>query len=232
MSGLATAVNLDFGDAIDEFDLLLTKTNEAGDEVPTSVAEMLDNLQQEANNFAEFEAGLVVLKALGLDTLAADIAKDGIKAKGALDLFLKDLPGAEEADRILREGGNPGQEYVDLVLEAIENGNVTPALLDFVKGFTSQEVKEDVLNAALALSGVFGTAFQNALNELDISLPANVIAANITGIGSAAQLPQASTVGGQTVYNNTYNFENTPNPDTATARIQQTQSAVQTLGRE
>lgn len=237
-ANLGNSITLDTTGAVDSLDLLITKTNEAGEEVPATMEEMVADLQEQANKLAELEAGTTALEALGFDKLAAEIREKGPEAVGALEGFLNDLDKAAEAERILTEGGNPGEDFIAAIEEAIEQGEVTPALLDYLSGITSQEVKSTVLSNAFDLATLFGEEFQSVLNGLDITLPANVVSANLGNIDvNASRAADARSAQGGNTFTPQGNIEviinnaTTQDLNTDAARAAQTIGAVINAGR-
>ena len=238
---LATSIQFDFSDAVDEFDLLINKTNEAGDKVPTTVAEMLEDLRTQAERFARLEAATTILEVLGFDSLAADLRSKGPEAVEAAEAFVADIAGAIEAESLFDEGGTLGDTGVAGLLDALEDGDITPGLLDLASQFTSNQVQQMIAAAALDNGTLYGTELQKVLNALNISMPVDVFLANTTGdlLGGSSGSSGGSTgsssgsggssggiSGGATPLSVTNNFFATPAPTAATNQIINATSAI------
>lgn len=224
-AAIADAILFDTSDAVEEFDLLINKVNQAGDEVPLTVAEMITELHTQAANFAELEAGTTILEALGFEALAAEIRSKGPAAIGAMRGFLADLGAAQQAEDILDDGAAVGEEYIQGIRDAVANGDVTPELLALIGQFTSTDLQTEVLNAALATGNLFGSELQRVLDALKITLPAEFISVNTSGFQAPPGfVPAAPTGGGGGAP--TINFFTEPVPTTDTVRITQTLTQV------
>lgn len=230
VDALARASTLDFSlqSAVNEFQLLLTVTNKAGQEVPATMKQMLDDLSRQAGEFAELEAGTAILDALGLTNLAAEIRQGGIDAVPALRGFLADLDSAVEADRVLTIGGTIGDDLIEGLTEAIRNADpeTLAAILSNIDQFTSQQVKDAILAAAAANVNVYTEEAQRLLREkfadLNLVVPVTLTPrVNSQAFDEWNQGPMAP--GGATVVNN---FYTPPNPTTDTERIKQSVGGI------
>lgn len=241
MAGLVNAVVFDFSDAVDEFDLLISKTNEAGDEVPATVEEMLADLADQANQFARLELATTILEALGFDQLAAELRSQGPEAADAAEAFVADIAGAIEAESLLEEGGVLGDDAIEGLRQALEQGDITPALLDLVGQFTSSQIQNEVLLAAIATGNLFGAELQRALDALDLSvtIPASVALGRLDllppgagGGGAGGATSSATPSSGVVNFEQRITFNDTPTPTTDTQRITNaTESAIRNLLR-
>lgn len=185
LHGLQNSLNFDISNVTDSFDLLLTTVNKAGKEVPTTVGQMLRDLRKQAQVRAEFEAGTTILRLLGFDDLANEIATyDPQEAITALRGFLADLDSAAEAEDLLSFGGTLGEEELEALRLALAEGDITPEIINIVKQLTSREVRNEVQNQANSLVGLIGQELLSALeNRPDIRVPIQLIPEITYGAG-------------------------------------------------
>jgi hypothetical protein len=163
--------------------------NKNGD-IFASIDEFVADLGRRFRESTEFEAGLAELTLRGFGALAEVIRTEGPKAADLLASSLADPAAAAEAEALLTDQANTlGSGYATGFALGIESGDaeVARALAETVE---SEAVRAGILAAASDLALLFAANFdpQILIDNFDISLPADVIRANVG--------PGADLVGG------------------------------------
>lgn len=215
---------IDFGGAqIFEFDLLTDL-----EEAEVHGKDIIKNLTEQANEFAEFEANLAILAAQGFDDLARELAEAGPEARHAAEDFVTGFADPQVAEDIIEHGGTLGEETLARLQEALAEGDISPELLNLASQFSSTEVQELVYEAGDLIGQVYGTGILQAVAAALAQLPGLFGGVTIPGgfvpsTGNAGrddfEKSSATTVV-------TQNFQNVPNPTSVTVQTAQGIAAV------
>lgn len=131
---------------------------EAPEAITTSFADAVEELAQQVEDTATFEANLARLGALGLDALVADFKEKGPAAASQVVEALNDLDLARDADQLLQ--GIPGpavQGLIDGLAAELVAGGITQESADLLlETFDSPIVRDavDLAARSVAASGV------------------------------------------------------------------------------
>jgi TP901 family phage tail tape measure protein len=169
LQGLENALTFDLSDVTEEFELLMTVTNKAGEEVPATINQMFVDMERQAQARAAVEAGTLILDLLGFDDLAAQIRSeaDVEAAAKAVNKFVNDVGAAAAQEELLDKGGTlkagMRRDLVEALQTAVDQGTITSEMARIVTMFTSEEVQLLFFGAASTLAGLFG---QDLLDEI------------------------------------------------------------------
>lgn len=150
----------DVPDIIEDLDLVLTKTNEAGEETAASAQEITDNLISQFETQAEFEANLARIAASGADSLAEELRNRGPDAAEAAAAFVDDTGAALEAESVLEGQATENvQAFADQLAAELQDqdfdAEATAAMLSFATGLSVPAVREAIrLNTLEAVEEV------------------------------------------------------------------------------
>lgn len=188
-------------------------------EIVADFGMFFDNLRSELAAREDFEGNLAILRALGLDNLAATFDQAGLEAAPALADAVENLAEAAAADAQLEGFGESlGGDLIQGVKDAIADKPVTQDLVDNIIAAAQSADTPEVRAALQALA-----------NQLLLQIPSTILPPT-NGVDIKNFLPEFTAApGGGNVVNN--NFFTEPNPTTDTARIEQATSSVIGLAR-
>ena len=221
-----TALENDFAAAADAFETT------QGD-IVDSFATFVDQLNEESLARAEFDANLAELGRRGFDDLAKVFLEKGPEAASLLAQALDDPAAAAEAESVLQGNAeSQAQIYLDTFGAAIAGGDLTADYIQqlqrLAEAAESGTVQNTLIAAAKDLALLFAANFnpQILIDDFDISLPSNVVAANVGGDLLGSGTPSTATSSGAQFATQVININNATTEDVETSAAQ----AAQTLG--
>lgn len=125
-------------------------------DIPVTAAYVTDQIIENMNEIAEFEANLTILFASGFESLARLLRDQGPEFADIAEEYANNFSEARVADAALESGGVLGDETQAGLDEALNKAGDNPALMEFVSSFGSLGVLQSVYSEGLAVGDNFG----------------------------------------------------------------------------
>lgn len=144
----------------ESFDVILTETNKAGDEVPRTIEQLVTDFETQAQRLADFQATIATLALSGFDDLAATLAAEGPAALDQALAFVDDTDLATRAEDALEGQGVEITDSIESELQrAVEGADFSAIGTDVGLGLAEGLTSPAVISALRAAS-------QSVANEL------------------------------------------------------------------
>lgn len=160
----------------ESFDVILTETNKAGDEVPRSIEQLVTDFETQAQRLTDFQATIATLALQGFDDLAATLAAEGPAALEQALGFVDDTDLATRAENALQGQGVEITDSIEAELNTAIKGADFESIgtlvgIGLAEGITSPAVLSRIDSAARAVADRLTEAVRG---DLQIRSPSRV----------------------------------------------------------
>lgn len=146
---------------------------EIPEQIGTSFADAVETLRAQVEAAVDFDLNLAILRALNLDALADDFAREGVKSADRLSEAINNIPLAIEADRLLQGFSDIGQAgFEAMVQRLVGAGLSTVDAQRLAQHLKSPEVLAAIEAAAVDVGATGAAKYHETLiDEMDQLIP-------------------------------------------------------------